>query len=221
MATPAKSNRQVTRGPLPLYGRTFGMLAPIEPDVLRDTEHGTYWRCRCACGNITTVRIGNLIGGLTQSCGCLKRSRKPKDPAPDKLHSEPFVPKAKRKPYTPAQAEQRRLARAQEQRKVNLGIAWELFYAGRGPKPRTTKPKPPKVMPQLSRETLAWAAYYAGEGPKPSAPKRRAPAPTPAVVDKLVEEAHAVANAWANHYHNAAGRTPTTQTTPTHKKDAP
>ncbi len=28
------------------------------------------WRCRCDCGNISTVRLNNLRNGHTQSCGC-------------------------------------------------------------------------------------------------------------------------------------------------------
>ena len=31
----------------------------------------TVWRCRCSCGNETTVRNGNLQSGGVRSCGCL------------------------------------------------------------------------------------------------------------------------------------------------------
>lgn len=32
------------------------------------------WECRCACGNVVTVRGNNLASG-TQSCGCLRNER--------------------------------------------------------------------------------------------------------------------------------------------------
>ncbi len=30
-------------------------------------------RCKCDCGNTTTVEKSNLVGGHTRSCGCLRR----------------------------------------------------------------------------------------------------------------------------------------------------
>ena len=39
------------------------------------TENGkTYWKCRCDCGNYTTVARSNLVNGHTQSCGCINTS---------------------------------------------------------------------------------------------------------------------------------------------------
>lgn len=32
-----------------------------------------YWFCRCSCGNDTWVFMGDLTGGNTKSCGCLRR----------------------------------------------------------------------------------------------------------------------------------------------------
>ena len=32
----------------------------------------TMWVCRCQCGNERLVQAGNLINGLSKSCGCLK-----------------------------------------------------------------------------------------------------------------------------------------------------
>lgn len=33
------------------------------------------WRCKCDCGNTTIVRVGSLLSGKTQSCGCLQKER--------------------------------------------------------------------------------------------------------------------------------------------------
>ena len=68
------------------------------------------------------------------------------------------------------------LAKVLDNRKVALAVAWGLFYEGRGPKPRSKKVRPARVMPKLSKETLAWADFYAGRGPKPRTPT---PTPTP------------------------------------------
>lgn len=46
-----------------LVGQRFGMLT-----VLRRYA-GTYWDCRCDCGNETTVFGGALTSGRTKSCG--------------------------------------------------------------------------------------------------------------------------------------------------------
>lgn len=62
------------RGKLPsnranLVGKVFGELTVI---AIEGTAGGhTVWRCRCTCGNETTVRNGNLQSGGVRSCGCL------------------------------------------------------------------------------------------------------------------------------------------------------
>ena len=54
-----------------LTGRVFGKLTVLEQ---AEWKNGTsYWRCRCECGNETTVRYAYLITGHTKSCGCLQR----------------------------------------------------------------------------------------------------------------------------------------------------
>lgn len=54
-----------------LIGRIFGGLEVI---AFEGTAAGhTVWRCRCTCGNETTVRNGNLQSGSVRSCGCLTR----------------------------------------------------------------------------------------------------------------------------------------------------
>ena len=52
-----------------LTGKTFGQLTVLERIKIVG-EHESNWRCRCSCGNETTVVAGNLKRGTTQSCGC-------------------------------------------------------------------------------------------------------------------------------------------------------
>lgn len=50
-----------------VVGQTFGKLEAFE----RFRENGiTWYRCRCACGNVCKTRYTSLCAG-TQSCGCL------------------------------------------------------------------------------------------------------------------------------------------------------
>lgn len=63
----------VPRGPRPedLTGRTFGELTAIHR---AERKGHAYWRCRCSCGEYTTVNSGNLRTGLVRSCGHLKKA---------------------------------------------------------------------------------------------------------------------------------------------------
>lgn len=56
-----------------LTGQKFGRLTVIKQDKTRTP--GVYWICKCKCGWFTSVAANSLIGGHTQSCGCLKMSR--------------------------------------------------------------------------------------------------------------------------------------------------
>lgn len=56
---------------LQLSGKRFTKLL-----VLKEVETGkggSFWECRCDCGNITVIRGTMLTFGKTRSCGCLKR----------------------------------------------------------------------------------------------------------------------------------------------------
>ena len=53
-----------------LTGLQFGKLAVIEKVGYKNKN--SQWLCRCECGNTTVVGKGNLVGGRTKSCGCLK-----------------------------------------------------------------------------------------------------------------------------------------------------
>ena len=61
-----------------LIGRMFGELVVI---AFEGTDSGhTVWRCRCRCGNETSVRNGNLQSGSVRSCGCLTRRKGEQSP---------------------------------------------------------------------------------------------------------------------------------------------
>ncbi len=55
-------------------GRRFHKLTVIGYDGKRGGMHR--WKCRCDCGNITTVGQTNLQSGKTKSCGCLVYAKK-------------------------------------------------------------------------------------------------------------------------------------------------
>ena len=58
-----------------LTGRKFGKLTVLYEDTPVYTSGGhkvVKWVCKCECGNITSVRAGNLRSGNSLSCGCVK-----------------------------------------------------------------------------------------------------------------------------------------------------
>lgn len=55
-----------------LKNKKFNRLKVIEYDKHKG---GSYWVCKCDCGNITSVRAGSLKGGHTKSCGCARREK--------------------------------------------------------------------------------------------------------------------------------------------------
>lgn len=58
-----------------LTGRKFGRLTAIrrveKPDGAK--TRGPYWECLCDCLALVVVAASCLVGGSTQSCGCLRR----------------------------------------------------------------------------------------------------------------------------------------------------
>ena len=64
-----------------ITGQHFGRLTVIERDYNYPFEHNlarktsAYWKCKCDCGNIITVRGTNLRNGKTKSCGCLSKEK--------------------------------------------------------------------------------------------------------------------------------------------------
>lgn len=58
-----------------LIGKRFGKLTVIGFGEKREGSRKTYFDCICDCGNLKTVRTDQLKGGLTKSCGCLKKEQ--------------------------------------------------------------------------------------------------------------------------------------------------
>ena len=52
-----------------LVGQNFGELTVIELDINTQDER-TRWKCKCACGNIISVRANHLKNNLITNCGC-------------------------------------------------------------------------------------------------------------------------------------------------------
>lgn len=55
-----------------ITGKVFGQLTVIEPDFDATRAHktnGTYWRCKCSCGNIVSVFANSLKDGRQITCG--------------------------------------------------------------------------------------------------------------------------------------------------------
>lgn len=58
-----------------LIGKTFTFLTVIErTDNNRKYKHDVIWKCKCRCGNYTTVSTTDLINGRIKSCGCYGRA---------------------------------------------------------------------------------------------------------------------------------------------------
>lgn len=55
-----------------MIGKRFNRIIVLERDYSK--KNGTYWICRCNCGNIKTIRGSHLRSGKIQSCGCLRRT---------------------------------------------------------------------------------------------------------------------------------------------------
>lgn len=54
--------------PIDLAGQRFGRLVAVEVAQ----EKPRKWRCRCDCGNETSVLTRDLRNGNTKSCGCMR-----------------------------------------------------------------------------------------------------------------------------------------------------
>lgn len=59
-----------------ISGQRFGRLVVIErTNRPENVKNGTYWLCKCDCGNEKAVLLSCLTNGNTSSCGCLKSER--------------------------------------------------------------------------------------------------------------------------------------------------
>lgn len=57
-----------------LTGQIFNRLTVLKLDTERKSKQ-QYWICQCSCGTIKSIQRANLVSGLTQSCGCLRKEK--------------------------------------------------------------------------------------------------------------------------------------------------
>ena len=58
-----------------LKGRAFGRLTVLERAPQGERGRGVWWRCRCSCGQVRSIRADNLTTGTVRSCGCLRAEK--------------------------------------------------------------------------------------------------------------------------------------------------
>ena len=57
-----------------ITGKQFGLLTALEYDYTEGKGH-TYWKCKCDCGTIKSIRKDSLMNGSVISCGCYNKSK--------------------------------------------------------------------------------------------------------------------------------------------------
>lgn len=67
-----------------LSGQVFGRLTVI--NINHTSKKGTYWNCKCLCGNECIVLTTRLSSGHTTSCGCRKEEIKQEVSGLNKSH---------------------------------------------------------------------------------------------------------------------------------------
>lgn len=72
-----KRNSQV-KNKIDLTGQRFGKLVALQPVYSKEREQHTKWMCKCDCGNVVEIDMGNLRSGKSQSCGCAKSRQEEK-----------------------------------------------------------------------------------------------------------------------------------------------
>lgn len=58
--------------PINLTDRRFDRLVARRP-AGKTSDGRTIWLCECDCGQFAGVSVSALLGGVTRSCGCLRR----------------------------------------------------------------------------------------------------------------------------------------------------
>lgn len=61
-----------------IAGQKHNYLTVLQKTGRQTASKQYYWLCKCDCGNLTEVNVGNITSGRTKSCGCLNL-RKGKD----------------------------------------------------------------------------------------------------------------------------------------------
>jgi hypothetical protein len=56
-----------------LSGRRFGRWVVLEKAERKNNK--VHWKCQCDCGNTSVAASSALLGGKTNSCGCLQRDQ--------------------------------------------------------------------------------------------------------------------------------------------------
>ena len=56
-----------------LIGKRFGRLMVYDREWDKGDKKGSYWKCKCDCGNEKSIAGSALKSGATQSCGCLNK----------------------------------------------------------------------------------------------------------------------------------------------------
>lgn len=73
-----------------LTGARFGRLVVVRLDSFQrrisDNKKIYFWECVCACGLPSVVSAGNLRGGITSSCGCLRKETAAKTGHKARIH---------------------------------------------------------------------------------------------------------------------------------------
>ena len=58
-----------------LTDNKYGRLTVLHKDNERKSNSGSYWICKCDCGNIKSIKSSSLRRGEIQSCGCLRNEK--------------------------------------------------------------------------------------------------------------------------------------------------
>ena len=58
-----------------LTDNKYGRLTVLHKDNKRKSNNGSYWICKCNCGNIKSIKSSSLRRGEIQSCGCLRNEK--------------------------------------------------------------------------------------------------------------------------------------------------
>jgi len=73
MTNPSPSSNIRYRSTLDLIGQPFGNLTVIGRAPSHSRSHGSYWFCKCICGDIKSYRRQSLVKRIHKtSCGCIK-----------------------------------------------------------------------------------------------------------------------------------------------------
>lgn len=73
-----KSSENGKKCRIDLTNQKFGKLTALYPIYFKNNNQHTRWVCKCDCGNIVSIDLGNLRSGKSKSCGCVNSSNEEK-----------------------------------------------------------------------------------------------------------------------------------------------